>query len=376
MKQSEQQSFRSGGIDGGRPGLLRLVALAGLGRKPRLICGVVVAIVVLVVTLPLFYGLRLDQFWNLRHALQEPLQLTPAERSEVETWLRTNTIELSTVQPGSPRDDLRYLEPLLRDASIVALGEASHVNRTYSQAKHRIIEHLVTELGFTVFAIEGTFAGALEINDYLLTGNGDPSRALAALIYRAWDTESILDMIVWMRGYNATHARKLKMYGFDNKPATGSARAVQDYLQTTHVTDDCDELLSDLANPWTAWQFLTGPKEEIHRAADRSGRVARATHSSDGFWASVVIPRDGQAGRQQSERWVKERRATEDTWELTAYDPAGEPPGPTSPSIKTRTGRFRGQRTCARGLEADSTGPSRQGTVLTPRGRQPKKSVR
>jgi erythromycin esterase len=234
-----------------------------------MICGAALVIMGLVITLPVFYGLRLDQLWNLRRLLAEPLQLTPEQQSEVDAWLQTNAMELSTVQPGSPRDDLRRLERLFGDASIVALGEASHVNRTFSQAKHRIIEYLVTELGFSVFAIEATFAGALELNDYLLTGDGEPSRAHAALVYRAWDTESILEMIVWMREYNATHERKLKVYGFDNKPATGSARAVRGYLQTIHATGDYDGVLSVLMDPWNVVQLLKGPKEEIHRAAEQ-----------------------------------------------------------------------------------------------------------
>ena len=120
-------------------------------------------------------------------------------------------------------DDLRRLKPMFADASIVALGEEAHLNRSFSRAKHRMVEYLVTELDFTVFAIEGTFGGALELNDYLLTGNGDPSRALAALMYPAWNIEAILDMVIWMRQYNATHEKKVKFYGFDLKPATGSA---------------------------------------------------------------------------------------------------------------------------------------------------------
>jgi hypothetical protein len=122
-----------------------------------------------------------------------------------------------------------------------------------------MIEFLVEEMDFTVFAIEATFAGALELNDYVLTGDGDPQRALASLIYPAWNTEEVLALVNWMREYNATHEKKVKFYGFDNKPATGSAKTVYRYLRKTNGTNDYDQVLSSTMNHWTAGQLTSAP---------------------------------------------------------------------------------------------------------------------
>lgn len=124
-------------------------------------------------------------------------------------------------------------------------------------------------MDFTVFAIEATFTGALELNDYILTGNDDPQRALWALVYPAWNTEEVLAMVNWMREYNSTHERKMKFYGFDNKPATGSAKAVYNYLRKTNDTEDYNQILSILMNPWTAGQLNGGPKKKIYDAAEK-----------------------------------------------------------------------------------------------------------
>jgi erythromycin esterase len=43
---------------------------------------------------------------------------------------------------------------------------------------------------------------AFDINEYVLTGNGDPVKALAGLYFWTWDTEEVLEMIRWMRRYN------------------------------------------------------------------------------------------------------------------------------------------------------------------------------
>ena len=123
-------------------------------------------------------------------------------------------------------------------------------------------------MDFTVFAIEATFPGALELNDYILTGEGDPERALGALVYAAWNTEEILAMIKWMRQYNSTHEKKVKFYGFDVRVANGSAKAVYNYLRKTNGTNDYDKLLSVIMNPWTAHQFRQSPKEEKYSAKE------------------------------------------------------------------------------------------------------------
>lgn len=65
---------------------------------------------------------------------------------------------------------MQPLKGMIGDARIVALGEAAHMNRDFYRVKHRMVEFLVNEMDFTVFAIEATFAGALELNDYILTG--------------------------------------------------------------------------------------------------------------------------------------------------------------------------------------------------------------
>jgi len=131
-----------------------------------------------------------------------------------------------------------------------------------------MVEFLVNEMGFTVFAIEATFSGALELNDYILGGDGDPRRALGALSYPAWTIESILDMVIWMREYNSTHEKKVKFYGFDFRPVTTSAKVVYNYLKKTNGTDQYNPLLSRMMNNWTLNQVRSGSKEELHEDAE------------------------------------------------------------------------------------------------------------
>jgi len=213
-------------------------------------------------------GLRIEHVRFLILSLSEPPKLSTEEAAELHTWLKENAVHLNSVEAGSGFDDMQPLKAIIGDARIVALGEAAHCNGSFSRAKHRMVEFLVTEMDFTVFAIEATFPGALELNDYILTGEGDPERALGALVYAAWNTEEILAMIKWMRQYNSTHEKKVKFYGFDVRVAGGSAKAVYNYLRKIKGTNDYDKQLSIIMNPWTAQKFRQSPKEENFRAKE------------------------------------------------------------------------------------------------------------
>lgn len=156
-------------------------------------------------------------------------------RREFIDWMGTQAHPLSTVQAGNPTADLQWLKPVLQNTQYVALGEATHGTREFFQLKHRMLEFLVKEMGFTVFAIEASYAGCRNINDYVLRGKGDAHTALASQGFWTWDTEEVIDLIEWMRAYNQTvpDERKVQFYGFDiqvNEKGGGIARLRQ-YLQ-------------------------------------------------------------------------------------------------------------------------------------------------
>ncbi|MCK4818266.1 erythromycin esterase family protein, partial [bacterium] len=226
-------------------------------------------LVSLILILMWLFGGRIEYVREMILLLHsKPPKLSTEETTELHTWLKENAIGLDSVEAGSGFEDMQPLKAIIGEARIVALGEATHGTREFFQIKHRMVEFLVNEMDFTVFAIEATLGGAFELNDYVLTGNGDPERALGTLVYPAWNTEEVLALVNWMREYNSSHEKKVKFYGFDNKPAAGSAKAVYNFLRKTDGTHDYDEVLSVLKNLWTAGRLITGPKEKIYSAAE------------------------------------------------------------------------------------------------------------
>jgi len=156
---------------------------------------------------------------------------TPAP-PEVSTWIQSHAIPLKTFHAGQGFDDMQPLKDLVGSARIVALGEATHGTSEFFRLKHRMLEFLVEEMGFRDFAIEANLPEAFAIDDYLQSGQGDPAKALAGLHFWPWNTEEFLDMLRWMRSYNAKpiHKQKLHFYGIDMQSDALAMDRVHDWI--------------------------------------------------------------------------------------------------------------------------------------------------
>lgn len=157
----------------------------------------------------------------------------PQAPAEVVEWIRQDAIPLTAPQAGIGFEDMEPIRGIVGDAHLVSLGEATHGTREFFRLKHRMLEFLANRMGFTVFGIEATFPEALDINRYVLTGEGDPEEALSNLHFWTWNTQEVLDMIRWMRAYNedSSHVEKLKFYGFDMQFPSRAAAVALAYLQ-------------------------------------------------------------------------------------------------------------------------------------------------
>jgi len=216
-------------------------------------------IIILAMAVLWAFGIRFEHLKTLKLLFPKPMELSAKEITEVHDWLQKNTINLKTIEAGSGFEDMMPLKAMTGDARIISLGESKHLDGSFYKVKHRMIEFLVSEMDFTVFAIEGSFGCASKINEYLLGGDISEQEALEELVYKVWRTEEILDMLIWMREYNATHEKKVKFYGFDSRPVFRCAKVVYDYLRKINGTKDYDDILLE----WIALKFDKRDKEKM-----------------------------------------------------------------------------------------------------------------
>lgn len=134
--------------------------------------------------------------------------------------------------------DFAPLRALVQDASIVALGDATHGTHELYTLKLRLIDFLVREMGFDAVSLEAPFPITERLNAYVQGGEGDPRALLAELSdrlhYFFWDVEELLAVIEWMRAYNAHRGERppLELAGADIYDEQGGVAGVLAYLRS------------------------------------------------------------------------------------------------------------------------------------------------
>lgn len=167
---------------------------------------------------------------------------------EVTAWLSQHAVPLSGgLTAGAPTADLQPLKEVLDGVRIVGLGESTHGTREFFQLKHRLLEYLVTELGFTTLAMEASASAGPAVDAYVRGGVGDPAQVLTGLGFWTWRTEEVLDTIEWMRAYNDGRPadEQVRFAGIDPQ-RSGDSLAVLEAFLTSVAPDRLPALHSTL----------------------------------------------------------------------------------------------------------------------------------
>lgn len=156
-----------------------------------------------------------------------------ADEKAIISWIQKHAVPIRHVEAGNGYEDLQPLKEILKDVKVVGLGEATHGTREFFQIKHRLLEFLVKEMGYTGFAMEAPYFACKPINDYILHCKGDLSTVLTGQGYVVWDTEEMVAMIQWMRSYNQNLPveRQVKFYGLDLAYHEIGRKEVLSYLE-------------------------------------------------------------------------------------------------------------------------------------------------
>ena len=150
-------------------------------------------------------------------AAQAQAQQADDQNASVVDWIHHTAHPCETCEPRDDHRDLASLRQIVGNAHVVALGEGTVGTREFVQLKHRIVQYLASEMGFTAVAIAANMPETRALNDYIQTGKGDPRKLISWYWLKYWplDTEEMLAFVEWMRGYNALGRGHLQLVGFD-----------------------------------------------------------------------------------------------------------------------------------------------------------------
>ncbi|GER87393.1 hypothetical protein KDW_15550 [Dictyobacter vulcani] len=172
---------------------------------------------------------------------------------EVIEWLKDYAIAFGSTLPGGNNRDLLPFVDIVGSARIVSCGEATRGTHEFFTLTHRLLEILVTEAGFTHFALEDGWDEAERINTFIRTGQGDPVSLVNGLRSWTWKTQEMLDIILWMRAYNQGRGSRpeLQFCGIDMQSCDLAMQNVLDYV--AKVDPDAVEEIGQLYE--TFWTY-------------------------------------------------------------------------------------------------------------------------
>ena len=182
---------------------------------------------------------------------------------------------LESIDADGAFEDLQPLADLVGSAKVVGLGESAHGSSELFRLKHRLIEFLVSQLGFTAIAFEASHAGCLDLDRYVRQGSGDPAAALTGQGYTAWDCEEVRDLIQTIRAHNASVEpdRAVAFWGLDSGYNAAGRRILGGWLDRVgpELRTRALEAFETLERLEPAWPFklnepeFEAPLQETHR---------------------------------------------------------------------------------------------------------------
>src|SRR5262245_66161842 len=125
----------------------------------------------------------------------------PDPRTEIIAWIREHASVIDTVDPAAPVHDLGQVRDWMVEASVVGLGASIRGVRSGHELyrlKHRLTRLAVESLGVRTIALEDSPEVGRLLDDYVLSGSGEPEDALQTA-WGPWRTEEFAHFIRWLQ---------------------------------------------------------------------------------------------------------------------------------------------------------------------------------
>lgn len=175
---------------------------------------------------------------------------------------------LRTLDPTAPTDDLNWLDAVVGDARVVAIGESAHYNRECYLLRHRLLRYLAQRHEFGAYALESGFAEGWRVDAWIRGGDGPLGEVMATSVTSLMGLWSQFgDQLRWMRRHNSAAARRdgrpIGFYGIDLPGSMVSLLpgldAVTDYLTRADPDYQVDPILRELAAGSAAASAFSAP---------------------------------------------------------------------------------------------------------------------
>jgi len=174
--------------------------------------------------------------------------MSPGEQERVDSWA-SESYSFDYTDGTIPDEDLIPMATYLADANIVGMGEGTHGTSEFFTFKVRLFQTLVEKAGFKAIVFELPWGTAQVIDEYVTEGKGSAEAALDQSFYWIYNTDEVLELVEWMRNYNASQAPEDYIHFVGNDPQgphfLEERRILYNYLNGV-IPDSVDQFMGTL----------------------------------------------------------------------------------------------------------------------------------
>jgi erythromycin esterase len=182
-------------------------------------------------------------------------------------WIRERATRIESCRPGVPlsHQEQTALDRIVDDAHVIAIGEMTHGAKEIFQTRERLLRFLIRKCKVTVLVIEACFAATRRLNEYLFSGEGNATEALACTEFWSCVNSETLHLMKWIRQHNASpdgRQQPVSVYGCDLQSIDGAkaelSRLVEEFGRAGQIaSQDCMEAIAVLRSLPTDRELYT-----------------------------------------------------------------------------------------------------------------------
>lgn len=153
----------------------------------------------------------------------------PLNKEEIE-YIKKFIYPIDMSNPDiSNNENLKFLDKIIGNSEIIALGEVTHSSSEIFKIKNRIIRYLIQKQNFDLFTIESPMVETYNINDFLLNNKSDSRTVLKNLNFKIWETKEIQNLLDWINNYNHENSKETRIAGFDMQSYEPSLKIIEEF---------------------------------------------------------------------------------------------------------------------------------------------------
>jgi erythromycin esterase len=184
-------------------------------------------------------------------------------------WLNQNIAPINFDRPFQIAES-RSLIDLLRDYRVLGLGEVTHGSSEVYHVKRHLVEFLMARTNFSLLVMEMDMGEAELLNNYVLTGEGNPEDILLSTSYWIWQTSEFAELLKSIRNHNATSEKKVAIAGIDIPVSNVTLESIRKFGERF---DANIRVLADSINARFDWlRTKNGDGESLIARIDSLGR--------------------------------------------------------------------------------------------------------